>query len=121
MIFVICPRSHQAYLSLPIFGPILNEFTNWSHQCGYTLGTIRNQLNHTRHIAAFLQRKNLRFTSDLTHSDFQNAWQHFRHDRPSIAGTIRQLQRFLDETRGLPPSFPISKTLSDNELERFSG
>jgi len=121
MIFVICPRSYKDYLSLPIFGPILDEFTNWSHQCGYTLGTIRNQLNHTRHIAAFLQRKDLRFTSDLTHSDFQNAWQHFRHDRPSIAGTVRQLQRFLDETRGLPPPVPISKTRSDNELERFSG
>jgi len=25
MIFAICPRSHQNYLSIPIFGPILDE------------------------------------------------------------------------------------------------
>ena len=120
MIFAICPRSHQDYLSLPIFGPILDEFTNWSHQRGYALLTIRNQLEGTRHIAAFLQEKGLRSTSELTQCDFQSAWQHFRHNRPGIAGTIRQLQRFLDETRGLPPPLPMSKTRSDNELERFA-
>ena len=121
MIFAILPRSHQHYLSLPIFGPILDEFTRWSHQRGYTIGTIRNQLHDTRHIIAFLQKQDLRSTSELTYSDFQNAWQHFRQDRPGIAGTIRQLQRFLDETRGLPPPLPIPKTRSGNELERFSG
>jgi len=121
MIFAIRPRSHQDYLSLPIFGPILDEFTNWSHRRGYTLSTIRDQLKHTRHIAAFLQKKDLRSTSELTHCDFQNAWQYFRHDHPGIAGTVRQLQRFLEETSGLPPPLPISKTRSDNELERFSG
>ena len=116
MIFAIRPRSYKDYLSLPIFGPILDEFTNWSHQRGYALGTIRNQLEHTRHITAFLHKKDLRSTGELTHCDFQNAWQHFRYDRPGIAGTVRQLQRFLDETRGLPPPLPISKTRSDNEL-----
>jgi site-specific recombinase XerD len=120
MIFAICPRSHQAYLSLPILGPILDEFTNWSHQCGYALGTIRNQLKHTRQIAAFLQRRDLRSTGDLTHRHFRNAWQYFRHDRPSIAGTVRRLQRFLDETRWLAPPLPRSKTRSDNELQRFA-
>ncbi|MBA7651824.1 Tyrosine recombinase XerC [subsurface metagenome] len=120
MIFAIRPRSNQDYLSLAIFGPILDEFTNWSHQRGYTLSTIRNQLRHTRHIAAFLQKKDLRSTSELTHRDFQNVWQHFRQDHPSIAGTVRQLQLFLDKTRGLPPPLPISKTRLDNELERFS-
>ncbi|GAH74450.1 unnamed protein product, partial [marine sediment metagenome] len=68
-----------------------------------------------------LQKKDLRSASELTHCDFQNAWQHFRHDCPAIAGTIRQLQHFLDETRGLPPQLPIPKTRSDNELDRFSG
>ena len=121
MIFAICPRSYKDYLSLPIFGPLLDEFTNWSHQRGYTLGTIRNQVRNTRHIAAFLRKKDLRSASELTHCDFQNAWQHFRHDHPGIAGTIRQLQHFLDETSRLTPQLPIPKTRSDNELDRFSG
>ena len=121
MILAICPRSHQDYLSLPIFGPILDEFTNWSHQRGYALSTIRSQLKHIHHITAFFQKKDLQSSSELKQCDFQNAWQHFRHDCPAIAGTIRQLQRFLDETHGLPPPLPIPKTRSDKELERFSG
>ena len=63
----------------------------------------------------------MRSTSELTHCDFQNVWEHFRQDHPGIAGTIRQLQRFFDETRGLPPPFPILRTRSANELEHFSG
>jgi len=63
----------------------------------------------------------LQSTRELKQCDFQNAWQHFRHDCPAIAGTIRQLQRFLDEIHGLPPPLPIPKTRSDKELERFSG
>lgn len=121
MILAICPRSYQDYLSLPIFGPILDEFTNWSHQRGYALSTIRSQLKHIHHITAFFQKKDLQSSSELKQCDFQNAWQHFRHDCPAIAGTIRQLQRFLDETHGLPPPLPIPKTRSDKELERFSG
>ena len=121
MISAIRPRSHQDYVSLPIIGPILDEFATWSHERGYALHTICNQLRATRHIATFFQQEGLRLISELTHIDFQIAWQHFRQEHPNIAGTARRLQQFLDETRRLPAPLPIPKTRSEIELERFAG
>ena len=48
MIQEIRPQSCRKYLGLPILGPFLGDFTNWSHKKGYALGTIQNQLRETR-------------------------------------------------------------------------
>lgn len=119
MISTICPKSHQKYLSLPFFGPFLDDFTQWSYLHGYTLGTIRNQLHHTRRIIGFLQNQGLQSISGLTHCDFEKACQHFRQ-HPSIVGTVRRLQKFLEEKGELPLPLPPPKTLSDKELECFA-
>ncbi len=50
MLLQLRPRSYQDYLSLPILGSILDEFTSWSFQRGYTLGTIKSQLKDVRKI-----------------------------------------------------------------------
>ncbi len=120
MIRSIRPRSYKEYLALPIFGPFIADFADWSHQRGYTLGSIRNQLKETRQIVIFLQKKDLQTFAQLTHGDFDDAWQHFHHNRPAIAGTVRNLQRFLDRTHSLPAPPPVIKTRTQNELELFS-
>jgi integrase/recombinase XerD len=120
MIRSIRPRSYKEDLALPIFGPFIDDFTDWSHQHGYTLGSIRNQLKETRQIIIFLQKKGLQTFAQLTHGDFDDAWQHFHNNRPAIAGTVRNLQRFLDRSHSLPASLPVPKTRTQNELELFS-
>ena len=120
MIKSIRPRSYKKYLALPIFGPLIDDFTEWSYQRGYTLGGIRNQLKATRQVADFLQKKGLQAFVQLTHGDFDDAWQHFHHNRPGIASTARNLQKFLDQTHRLSALPPVSKTRTQNELELFS-
>ncbi|MDO9528047.1 MAG: tyrosine-type recombinase/integrase [Syntrophales bacterium] len=120
MISTIRPKSHQKYLALPVFGPFLDDFTQWSYLHGYTLGTIRNQLKGTRQIIVFLQKQGLQSIGELTHCDFEKACQHFRQDRPAIASTVRRLQKFLEEKGELPLLFPTPKTRSDKELEHFA-
>lgn len=120
MISTIRPKSYQKYLALPVFGPFLDDFTQWSYLHGYTLGTIRNQLKDTRHIIVFLQKQGLQSIGGLTHCDFEKTYQHFRQDHPSIAGTVRRLQKFLAEKGELPPPVPTLKTRSDKELEYFA-
>ena len=44
MLSQIRPKSYPRYLSLPIIGSILEEFTEWSYQQGYALGTLGDQL-----------------------------------------------------------------------------
>ena len=120
MIRYIRPRSYKKYLALPIFGPIIDNFAEWSHQRGFTRGSIRNQLAETRQLVEFLQKKDLQTAGQLTHGDFDAAWHYFHHNRPSIAGTVRNIQKFLDQTRGLPAVPSAPKTRTQNELELFS-
>ena len=120
MISEIRPKSHQQYTSLPILGPILDEFTDWSHQHGYSILTVRNQLKCARWIDDFFFKHSVRHFSDITHRDFDDAWEHFRSIRPAIAGTVRQIEKFTEETRGLEPPLPKPKTPADSELDRFS-
>jgi site-specific recombinase XerD len=120
MIRVLRPRSFHEYLSLPILGPILDAFTQWSHQCGYTLGTIRNQLKDIRHLIALFQQQGLLSLSTLNPEDFDGAYRYFHKNHPEIAGTTRQLQKFLEQTHRLPQPVPIPQTRSNQHLSSFS-
>lgn len=120
MIETIRPKSHQRYLTLPLLGPYLDNFTQWEHQYGYTLGTIRNQLKDTRQIIVFLQKLGIQSIGELAHCDFEKTYQHFRQDHPAIASTARRFQKFLDEKGELPPPVPKPKTRLDKELEYFA-
>jgi integrase/recombinase XerD len=119
MLASIRPQSHTRYLLLPILGAALDEFTAWSNRRGYPLGTIRNQLKDSRLIDAYLQKDGARGLHDLTHGSFERAWAHFRQRRPSTAGTIRQIERFLEETRELQALPTKPKSFIDLELERL--
>ena len=120
MISDIRPKSYQQYISLPVLGPILDEFTAWLNQRGYSLFTVRNQLKCARWIDDFFGKHDVQHLSDLTHGDFDAAWQHFRAIRPDTAGTVRQIEKFIEQTRDLEPPLPKPKTPADSELDRFS-
>lgn len=120
MISEIRPKSHQQYTSLPILGPILDEFTDWSYLRGYSLPTVRNQLKCARWIDDFFCKHGVRHLSDITHRDFDAAWEHFRSIQPGIAGTVRQIEKFTEETRSLELPLLKPNTPADSELDRFS-
>lgn len=120
MISEIRPKAYQHYISLPILGSILDEFTTWSRQRGYSIRTVRQQLKDTRQIDGFFRQQGVQCLSDLTHSAFEAAWHYYRHRRHSIAGTARQIEKFLEETRGLASPLPQPKTPTSSELDRFA-
>lgn len=120
MLSKIRPKSHQRYISLPLLGSILDEFTVWSHKRGYTIGTIRNQLRHTVWIDKFLRRRGAERLDDLTQSSFETAWNYYRHRDPETAGTTRQIERFLDEIHGLVPLPPTPMTSTASKLNCFA-
>lgn len=116
MLFELRPRSHRNYAGLPVLGPILDEFTDWSHECGFAIGTIRNQLKDARQIVPFLQAKQVSGIDQLGHEQLDQAWEHFRLSRPSIAGTVRRIQRFVAERQMISPPSSPQKTRTDEEL-----
>ncbi|MFQ6067702.1 MAG: tyrosine-type recombinase/integrase [bacterium] len=118
MLLQLRPRSYQDYLSLPILGSILDEFTSWSLQRGYTLKTIRNQLKDVRKLDNYFIQQGVQALEELTHKSFETAWYYYRLQR-NLSGTIRQIELFLDETRGLSPIEPLPKTPTILEVERY--
>lgn len=120
MISEIRPRAYLRYISLPILGSILDDFTSWSRQRGYTICMVQEQLKAARHFDDFFRQNGAQSLSDLTHSDFEVAWYYYHNHRPSIAGTVRQIERFLEETRGLAPPLPQPKTPTSSELDSFA-
>lgn len=120
MISEIRPKAYQRYISLPILGSILDEFTLWSRQHGYTILMIREQLKAARHFDEFFRQHGAQSLTDLTHGAFEAAWHYYNNHRPIIAGTVRQIERFLEETRGLAPPLPQPKTPTRSEMDRFA-
>ena len=120
MITSLRPKSYKKYLSLPIVGLILDEFITWSRNRGYTTGTMRNQLKDARIIDAYFQQTGVQHLEELSQSSFEAAWEHYRHLRPDVAGTIRQMEYLLKETGRLQPTPPLPKTPVDTELDLFS-
>ena len=118
MLLQLRPRSYQNYLSLPIFGSILDEFTSWSFQRGYAMATIKNQLKDVRKLDHYFIRQGVQALEELTHKSFERAWQYY-HPKGNLAGTIRQIELFLDETRGLAPIGPPLKTPVMLEVEHY--
>ena len=118
MLLQLRPRSYQDYLSLPILGSILDEFTSWSFQRGYTIGTIKNQLKDVRTLDNYFIQQGVQALEELIHKSFETAWHYYRLQR-NLAGTIRQIELFLDETRGLAPVEPLPKTPVMLEVEYY--
>lgn len=120
MLSQIRPKAYPRYLSLPILGSVLEEFTEWSHQQGYTLGTLGEQLKSAPKIDRFFQQQGTACLKDLSHNDFDKAWHHYRQRSHGTAGAARQIERFLREKGTLRPALPQPKTPTSSELSRFS-
>lgn len=119
MVSEIYPRAYHKYVSLPMLGPVVEEFSKWVKQKGYEDSTIKNQLNYIRHIEAFLQERGAQKLQDLTCDDFEEAWTAFCRKRKSMCGTVRLVESFLMELHGLKPPTPPPVTPICCELNRF--
>ena len=119
MITKLRPKCYPQRLSLPVVGPILEDFTRWSQSRGYSIRTIRNQIDDMRLIDAYLQLSGAQCLEDLTNGSLETAWHHYRHLRPRVAGTIHQIQRFLIEIHVLQPQPAPSKTAQNSALALF--
>jgi hypothetical protein len=84
----LCPKAYQKYLSLPLLGSVLDDFSVWSHQRGYSIVTVRCQLKHALRIEDFFREHNVKSLTSLTRSAFKTAWNYYRHRSPMPGTTI---------------------------------
>ena len=73
-----------------------------------------------RLIDAYFQQTGAQRLEELSQSSFETAWEHYRHLRPDVAGTIRQIEYLLKENGRLEPIPTQPKTHIETELDLFS-
>ncbi len=95
MLVQLRPKVHQSYRSLPVLGPILDEFTDWVQRRGYSMPAFSSLLGHVRGLAHFFRRRGHRRWDELTQEHFQTAWERLHKRSSTWGGTIRQVQHFL--------------------------
>ena len=97
----VCPRSHERYLRLPLFGRGLDDFVRWSLGKGYKYQTVRLYLYALRRLAPGLLRRGIQSSRDLTADDVQATVRRFRSRKHYLANGIGTFGRFLEDRQGL--------------------
>ena len=119
MLIKLRPKAHQSYRTLPILGPLVDEFTDWIHRSGYSMNAFRSLLSNVRHLAHFFNRQGIRKLEELSEDHFQAAWQKLHRQNSTRGGTVRQVQRFLQEVHGLVQPAKPPSTRSEVALEHY--
>jgi len=83
-------------LSLPLLGPIADGFDDWLTSNGYTRDSRGNLIRMLKHVDADLRhRRYVKDVGDLTHPILHACWRTLSKTYPSLAGTVRTLERYL--------------------------
>lgn len=96
------PKAHDRHRSLPLLGPILDDFDDWLCEQGYAYSTRKFHAKRCTSIEKYFWKRKQRSVSVLTLEQLRECWQ-FYHRLPSgTANTVTCLQRFLQSRHILP-------------------
>ena len=93
------PRNNDLkdYAQMPILGPKLQDFSQWSKNQGYSQRTLQNQQYQIRCIIDFFQKEKIESFHELTNNVFKKARKYFHQHYPHMIGSIIRLEKFLIE------------------------
>ena len=106
MLKELCPKVFKSYLSLPLLGPVLNDYEDWLSENGYQRRTRKLHIRKTVGINNFFQRKNLCSLKELTPEDMHGCWLWYHKHKPYAAGAVRVLQQYLEQKNFCPLTTP---------------
>jgi integrase/recombinase XerD len=120
MIATLFPKASQKYLSLPLFGPVMDDFSDWLEQEGYTRKSRRFTMQMIAWMDTYLRRRQIKRLQELTPVTLHGCWKVLQRRRPPAAGTVHVMERFLTK-RGLlkPPPRQVSSP-TEIQLQQYS-
>jgi site-specific recombinase XerD len=110
MLSQLFPKAHHRYTSLPLFGPLADDFDSWLVSRGFRRGPRKQQLGAIRRLDRALRRRGRHDLSAIRRDDL-GWWAEGRRRNANDAATARNVQRFL-EARGVlvePPPKVVSR------------
>jgi integrase/recombinase XerD len=108
------------YRTLPVVGPLLDDWMDWLRSRGYSEFSIRNHVVRVARLCRWLQQRRGHGFSRIGQRDLRAAYEHFRTRWIAVAGVARILGRFLAERQRLrlEPAKPLSR--AERELQSFA-
>ena len=116
MLLQLYPRVHRRYSSLPVFGPIVENFGAWLLKQGYSTDCIREHFCCMRRIARLLHKRGSRQRGRVDESETAGVRPSERLDDKRLAASVRLLERyFASETSlfGAPPLSRIDQRVAE--------
>ena len=89
------PRAYARYQSLPLFGPVIDEFCQWLSDQGYAKVTVCCRISALPMLADWLRGRRKRKLADLTQQDVRAAQAHFRGTQIQVRDAAGLIRRFL--------------------------
>ena len=113
MLVKLFPRTCRRYLSLPLFGPVMDDFDDWLLEQGYARSTrSRLLLPNVAQVDRQLRRRGVNHIKNLTPLALQRCWDLLHRRFPMKAAAARVMERFLKGRKLLPsPPTPDSTAL----------
>jgi site-specific recombinase XerD len=100
MLVEVYPRFHDRFSSLPLLGPLVDDFVIWLHGQGHGRLPIRLRVRETPRIDARLRRRGVLCVEDLSRVRLLELAPRDSQDDVYFAACVRSLALFLD-ARGM--------------------
>jgi integrase/recombinase XerD len=115
----LLPQSHNYHRSLPLLGPVLDDFDDWLVAQRYRYFTRQSYILRCTAIEGYFHKRHLHSLSGLTPEKLRKCWRYYRHRPGGISGTVGCLQRFLQSRQILPAPTPPPTTASSAILDAY--
>lgn len=95
MLLQLYPRVHRRYSSLPVFGPIVEDFGAWLLKQGYSTDCIREHFCCMLRTARLLYKRGVGSLAELTRAKLQACAPAQRLDDRRLTASVRLLERYF--------------------------
>jgi len=114
------PRACTTLRTLPVFGPLLDEFVQWMADHEYAVGTILGYLKVFPTVIGWLRRHRITAFDELTRHHLRVAHSYYRPKQQDPSWVIGALERFFSERHPLPAGVSPPPCAVDVEVARFA-
>jgi integrase/recombinase XerD len=115
MLIDLFPKFHRRYSTLPLFGALLDGFSNWLSVRGYHRQLIRRHVRATRHLDRKLRRRGCRSTTAIGREALRACRPKDSQDDVYLAAVVGLWERYFDEQQLLPQPQPTRISVLTNE------
>src|SRR5712692_7684710 len=93
----LATRALARWQSTPVVGSLLQSFTDWLGENGYTQKTIRHRLGFLPKLGSWFKRQGLVSLDGLTQEHLDAAQRAYRRRLPQMSQVVGSFRRFLRE------------------------